>query len=112
MVSMSVLKHRNFALVWFGQIISVVGDGMRMMALIWLAKTQSGSNAVVVAVAAAIAIPVMVGSPLGGWAADRFDRRHLLIAADVHRAVLSAILAVLLFSDRLTTVWLCTLVAL
>jgi MFS transporter, DHA3 family, macrolide efflux protein len=109
---MSVLRHRTFALVWTGQVLSVVGDGMRMLVLIWLAKTRSGSNTVVVVVAVAIAVPIVLGSPLGGWAADRFDRSRLLIAADAHRALISALLAGMLFTDRLTTGWLCVLVAL
>lgn len=109
---MSVLAHRNFRLVWTGQIISVIGDGMRTMALLWLAKTQSGSNAVVVAVAAAAATPVVLASPVGGWAADRFDRRRLMVGADLHRAVMSAVIAAMLFTGHLSTVWLCTLVAL
>ena len=109
---MSVLTHRNFRLVWTGQIVSVIGDGMRTMALLWLAKTQSGSNAVVVAVAAAAAIPVVLASPLGGWAADRFDRRRLMVGADLHRAAMSALIAAMLFTGHLSTVWLCSLVAL
>ena len=109
---MSPLRHRDFALIWTGQVLSVIGDGMRMLVLIWLAKSRFGSNAVVVAVAVAIAVPIVLGSPMGGWAADRFDRRHLLIAADVQRALISIVLAGLLFSDALSARWLCGLVAL
>src|SRR5436190_8436365 len=111
MRAMKVLRHRSFRLVWSAQVISVVGDGMRTVALFWLAKTQFGTNAAVVAVAAATAIPVVLGSPLGGFAADRFDRRTLMVLADVDRGLVSTALALLLFTDRLTLGWLCALVA-
>jgi MFS family permease len=109
---MTVLKHRDFRLVWTGQVVSVVGDGMRTLALLWWVKIHGGSNAGVVAVAAAAAVPVVVASPLGGWVADRYDRRRSMIGADLLRAGASAGIAALLFTGHLTTLLLCTFVTL
>ncbi|MEO6124989.1 MAG: MFS transporter [Ilumatobacteraceae bacterium] len=102
--------YRNFRLLWLGQVVSVVGDGMQRIALLWWAK-NTGGNGLLSAVAACSMIPMIVCSPLGGWAADRFDRRRLLAGADLARMATTATLAVLLLSDHAPTAVVLLLVA-
>ena len=107
---MVLRMYRNFRLLWLGQVVSVVGDGMQRIALLWWAK-HTGGNGLLSAVAACSMIPMIVCSPLGGWAADRFDRRQLMAGADLARMATTALLAVLLLSSNAPTALVLLLVA-
>ena len=100
----------NFRALWLGQIVSVIGDGMQRVALLWWA-TRTGGNALLTAVALCAALPVVLGSPFGGALADRFDRRRLLVAADVLRLGVTAALAALVIAGERTPVIVCLCVA-
>ncbi|CAB4878530.1 unannotated protein [freshwater metagenome] len=103
--------YRNFRLIWIGQVVSVIGDGMQSVALLWWAR-RTGGNALLAAVAASMIVPFVICAPFGGWLADRYDRRHLLIAADLQRVVVTATLAVLAIRHHASPVLICALVAL
>ena len=107
-----LLRHPStFRRLWAGQSISVVGDGMQRIALLWWAKHQGG-NGLLVAVALATMVPVVLCSPLGGSWADRLGRRTLMLGADAARLVTSVLLASLLFSGNAPELVVCALVAL
>lgn len=108
---MILLRARNFRLIWTGQVVSVVGDGMQRIALLWWARRQGG-NGLLAAVALATMVPLIAGSPFGGWMADRFDRRRLMMAADLARLMLTAALAILVLGHHETPIVVCALVAL
>ncbi len=99
----------TFRRLWVGQSVSVVGDGMQRLALLWWAK-HHGGNGLLVAVALCAAIPVVLGSPLGGALADRCDRRTLLLSADVVRLATTGLVATLLFGQATSPVLVCALV--
>ncbi|MCU1388020.1 MAG: hypothetical protein JWL72_1358 [Ilumatobacteraceae bacterium] len=102
---------RNFRLIWTGQVVSVVGDGMQRIALLWWAR-QTGGNGRLTAVALATMLPAIIGSPFGGWLADRFDRRQLMLAADAARLLIVSVLAVMII-DHHSAAWLvCAMVGL
>lgn len=106
-----LLRHPStFRRLWFGQSISVVGDGMQRIALLWWAKHQGG-NGLLAAVALSTMVPVVVCSPIGGWLADRHDRRVLLATADLVRLTTSGLLAVLMLRGSPSAILVCTLVA-
>jgi len=108
---MILLRARDFRLIWTGQVVSVVGDGMQRIALLWWAR-QEGGNGLLAAVALATMVPLIVGSPIGGWMADRLDRRRLLVGADIARLVLTGLLAALAVGRQGSPVVVCLLVAL
>ncbi len=111
MPGMILRRARQFRLLWVGQSISVIGDGMQRIALLWWAKL-TGGNALLVAVALSTVIPVVVASPFGGWLADRYDRRILMVGADLLRALTTTALATLLITGGAPAVLICALVAL
>ena len=100
----------NFRALWLGQIVSVIGDGMQRVALLWWA-TRTGGNALLTAVALCAALPVVLGSPFGGALADRFDRRRLLVVADLLRLGVTAALAALVIAGERAPVIICLCVA-
>lgn len=82
-----VLRHRDFALLWLGAAVSALGDGMSLIALIWLLIERGSDSATVGWFAAAYTGPVVVGGLVAGIALDRFDRRRLLVADNLVRGL-------------------------
>jgi MFS family permease len=109
---MSIRRLRDFIRIWSGQAVSNIGDGVHRIAVLWWARQATGSNFVVIAVALATAIPAVVCAPLAGWLVDRYDRRHLMIAADLGRVGTSGALAVLAWTSHLSTAAVVVLAAL
>ena len=83
----SLLKNARFRRLWIGQALSFVGDFVSTVALVLLVVDVSGSASAVGGVLVARLLPTLA-SPLVGVLADRLDRRAVLVAADLVRAVL------------------------
>ena len=79
-------RHRPFVLFWVGQTISQLGDRLNQVALAVLVYGTTNSPLLTALVFVAGMLPNIVMGPLGGVAADRFDRRKLMIATDLVRA--------------------------
>jgi MFS family permease len=82
-----LFTNRNYALLWCGQLISLMGDRLHQVALAFLVATR-GTPVDVGFTFAAIAIPNVIFGPWAGALADRWDRRRTMIAADLIRAAL------------------------
>ncbi|MEZ0240266.1 MAG: MFS transporter, partial [Chloroflexota bacterium] len=89
------LRERDFRIFWLGQLISVTGTWMQTVAQGWLVLTLTGSPFVLGLAAAARSIPVLILVVPAGIAADRFDRRKIVVATSVVSTVASGLLAVL-----------------
>src|SRR6202030_132073 len=98
------LRHRNFQLFFSGQLISLGGTWMQSVAQSWLVYRLTGSPLLLGLVGFASQIPVFLCAPLGGIAADRFNRRHIVIGTQVAAMVLAFILAALTLTHRIQ-VW-------
>ena len=96
-------NNRNFRFLWFGQIVSLLGDWFNLVASAALVGllTQSGLAVGSLFVVRMLA-PFLV-SPIAGVVADRYNRKYILIAADLVRA--AVVLAFLLVRDA-GDVWL------
>src|SRR5213082_2433049 len=82
--------NRNYRFTWFGQIVSEVGDHFNNIAVLSLAIEMTHSGGVVAGVMLARAIPAVLIGPLAGVVLDRFDRKRVMIASDLARAVIAA----------------------
>jgi MFS family permease len=94
-VAWRALRHRNFQLFFSGQLISLIGTWMQSVAQSWLVYRLTGSALLLGSVGFASQVPVFLFAPLGGIAADRFNRRHIVIATQTAAMLLAAILAAL-----------------
>jgi predicted MFS family arabinose efflux permease len=83
----SLLRNVRFLQLWVGQGISFVGDAVSMIALVILVVQITGSASAVGGALVARLLPTLA-SPLAGVLADRLDRRVVLVASDLARAVL------------------------
>jgi MFS family permease len=96
------LRIRDFALMWTGMTVSMIGDGVYLIAVAWQAYDLSDSPTLLAMVGLAWSLPQVVLLLASGVLADRMDRRHLMIAGDVVRGVSIATVGVLSLADRLT----------
>lgn len=86
-------RHTNYRLFFAGQLISRTGTWMQTVAQSWLVYRLTGSAALLGLVTFAMQAPVFFMAPLGGFLADRFDRRRMLVWVQAAGAVPAAILA-------------------
>jgi MFS family permease len=88
-----VLRHRDFALLFWGQLISAAGTQMQVVAVAWQVLLLTHSPVALGLIGLAQGIPRLLFSLVGGVFADVFDRRRLLIVVNVLLACTSATLA-------------------
>ena len=94
------LSEPLFRRYWSGQAISHLGDRMTPVALAFAVLDVGGSATDLGLVVAAGTVPLALLLLVGGVWADRLDRRKVMLASDVVRAVVQGVLAVLLISGR------------
>lgn len=95
------LKHRNFQLFFSGQLVSLIGTWMQVIAESWLVYRLTGSSVLLGSIGFAGQIPVFLIAPLGGVAADRISRHKLVIATQASAMVLALTYAGLTLSHRI-----------
>jgi MFS family permease len=96
---LSVLSHRNFTLLWVGQVVSNAGSWMQILAQGILVYQLTDSPFYLGLVAAARAVPMIVLPPMGGVIADRLPRLRLLKFTQSVQLVIALVLAVLISAD-------------
>jgi MFS family permease len=89
------LRHRDFRLWWFGQMVSLVGTWIQFVAQNWLVYRLTGSPAMLGLVNFVGLVPTLPLSLWAGSLADRFDKRRLVIIAQALLFVQAAALAAL-----------------
>jgi len=82
--------NRNYRNTWIGQVVSEIGDHFNNIAVFSLVLAHTGSGMVVAGVMLSRAIPAMFAGPLAGVVLDRLDRKRVMIASDLVRAVVAA----------------------
>src|SRR3954447_22541111 len=75
---LSTLRHRDFALLFTGTVVSHTGDLLQSMAQQWLVFQLTGSATKLVVVGACQLLPRLLLGAVGGVIVDRVDRRRLL----------------------------------
>ena len=92
---------RTFVIIWFGQLVSLVGSGLTGFAMgVWLYQ-QTGSVTLFALNALCFILPQALFSPLAGALVDRWDRRWAMILSDTGAGLSTFFLALLLFAGRL-----------
>jgi MFS family permease len=89
----SAFQYRNYRLYFWGQLVSLIGTWMTSTAQGWLVYQLTGSKALLGVVAAAGTAPMLVFSTWGGWAADRFPKRSVLVCTQTGMMILAFIFA-------------------
>lgn len=88
------LANRNFLLLCTGQVTSIVGDYCYAVAMPWLVLSTRGGVLLLGTVLACYGVPRVVCIPIGGLLADKVSPRKVMLAADIGRCIMVAVLAV------------------
>jgi MFS family permease len=89
-------RNRDFRAVFVAQIVSFAGDWFATVAMLGLVIDRTGSNVAATSVFVVQTLPAFALSPLAGPAADRFDRRRLMVAVSLLQAGAAALFLVAL----------------
>ena len=79
--------NTNYRRIWLGEVASWFGDWFNAIALYTLVRELTGSPLALGLVFLTKMVPFAIASPLAGLLVDRFNRRRLMIAADLLRAL-------------------------
>src|SRR5512132_2772305 len=105
----SVFRNRNFSLMWTGQLVSTMGSALTSLAASIYVYRLTGSALSVGLMLMATAAPSLLVGLFAGVFVDRYDRKRIMISADILRAVLILLVPVLVPTN---VIWLYVIVML
>jgi MFS family permease len=89
----SPLRHSAFRAVWLAFLISNLGGLIQSVGAAWLMTSLTGSAGLVALVQASTALPIMLFSLAAGAIADNYDKRAVMLVAQVFTIAVSVVLA-------------------
>jgi len=89
------LRLRDFRLLWTGMTVSLVGDGVFLVAMAWQVYELSNAPTALSVVGVAVSLPHVTLLVLGGVVSDRVDRRRVMVSADAVRGLAVGAMGVL-----------------
>lgn len=105
----AVFRNRNFSLLWTGQLVETIGNALTSIAASIYVFRQTNSALSVGLMLMATAAPSLLVGLFAGVFVDRYDRRKIMITADILRAILVALIPILV---PLNVIWLYVIVML
>lgn len=105
------LKQRNFRLFFFGQLVSLTGSWISIIATSWLVYRLTGSAVLLATLNAVGMLPSILISPIAGVHIDRWNIRKVLLVTQTASMLQSFTLALLTLADLITVPQLFILVA-
>ena len=109
---LSPLRHRDFRILWTGMTVSLVGDGIFLIAIAWESYALWNAPAALSIVSIGMTVPTIAFLLVGGVVSDRHDRRLVMAWADGLRALAVGAVAALVLAGALRFWELVALVAL
>jgi MFS family permease len=105
------LQVRDFAFLWTGMTVSMIGDGIYLVAIAWQVLDIQNRPGTLALVGVAWSLPQVLFVLASGALSDRVERRHLMIAGDAIRLAAIGTLGFLSITDQLTIPIILVLVA-
>ncbi|MEV0910495.1 MFS transporter [Streptomyces hokutonensis] len=103
-------RNRDFRLLWIGQATSELGSSISALALPMLVLALSGSAALAGLLGTVSFLAAWLAQLPGGYIADMFDRRRVMLVCDLGRAALTAVAAAAVLTSTAPTAILTTVV--
>jgi DHA3 family tetracycline resistance protein-like MFS transporter len=105
------LRERDFAILWCGMAVSLLGDGIYFVAVAWEAYSLSNAPTALSVVGVAWTLPTVAFLLLGGAISDRYERRRVLLIASTAEAIAIGLIGLLAVTGELRLWMLLVLVA-
>ena len=102
-------ERRQFRYLWLAQVISLLGDWFNTIATIILVNRYTDSGLAIGALFIARAMPLFFLGPVAGVVADRLNRKVVLVATDLSRAVIVLGLLLVNSPDRVWLIYVLTI---
>lgn len=104
-----LLRQRNFALLWFGGLISLMGDSVLNIALPYFVYQQTGSTFASAVMVAAELLPRLLFGSIAGVFVDRWDRKKVMVATSIGQGL---VILLLMFIRSPESIWIVYVVSL
>src|SRR5882672_11305278 len=104
---LAALRHRNFRLLWSGQLVSMAGSMMQNAAILWHVSllVPAGQRGLALGMVGLVRIvPIVAFSLISGVAADALDRRKLMLVTQTGMTISAGLLALIAFAG-VRTLW-------
>jgi MFS family permease len=98
---LTALQIRDFRSLWTGMSVSLIGDGIFLVALAWQVYSLSNAPSALAVVSIAMTLPQALLVLLGGVISDHFDKRRVMIASDIVRGLAIGAIGALAISGHL-----------
>ena len=85
---LTVLRQRDLSLLWFGGVLSVIGDYFLFVALPFFVFEQTASALATGAIFIAETLPRLLFGSVAGVFVDRWDRKRTMVVSDLSRALI------------------------
>lgn len=103
-----LLRQRNFALLWFGGLISIMGDRVLMVALPFFVYEKTGSTFASAVMVAAELLPRLLFGSFAGVFVDRWDRKMVMVLTSIAQGI---VILPLLLVKSAEAMWIVYLVS-
>lgn len=97
-----LLTQWDFGWLWWGQLVSQVGDGITRLALLWYVYSVTGSAVQTTVIGLLQTLPPVIFGPLIGVYLDRLPKKGIMIASDLLRAVIIGLVPCVVPAEVLT----------
>ena len=102
----NLLRQRNFALLWFGGLISIMGDRVLLVALPYFVYQQTGSTFASAVMVAAELLPRLLLGSIAGVFVDRWDRKRVMVVTSIGQGLIVLLLLLANSAESIWTVYL------
>jgi len=106
------LRHRNYRLFFWGQLVSLIGTWMQQTAMSWYVYQITNSKLLLGVVAAMGSAPMMLSSVWGGSLADRYPKRSILVVTQTAQMICAFLLAAGVWAGFATPLFIIVIAAL
>ena len=106
------LRHRNYRLFFWGQLVSLIGTWMQQTAMSWFVYQITNSKLLLGTVAAVGSAPMMLFSIWGGSLADLYPKRSIIVATQTAQMICAFLLAAGAWSGFATPLFIIIIAAL
>ncbi len=101
---LATLRYRDFRNLWLGSFASYAGQWIQQATIAWLAYDMTGSKTLLGLIMGIRAVPMFLCAPLAGVAADRYNRRLLLMGSQLISAITALLFGIVLATGN-AQVW-------
>ncbi|OGH20408.1 MAG: hypothetical protein A3D74_01645 [Candidatus Levybacteria bacterium RIFCSPHIGHO2_02_FULL_37_13] len=108
----AAFKYRDFRLLWFGQLISIIGTQMQIVALNWHIYILTNSAVALGIIGLTRFLPIVVFSLIGGSVADVFNRKKVMLVMQISLAFFAFVLAITSFANIVNPIIIYSITAL